>query len=272
MHRMTRWAVAIAVAVALAAVALAVSGPSSESEAGGPPFLASAMGTKVVDGVPLRVHVVVEVREGQDGRAIAEQAVRNLGAEPLSRQDWVSLVDEDGADNGVGGVWWESLNGDTTYAPLDTIVLEYSRSNEDLGSAKSEIQAAAAAWTNISSSRLIFAWDADHDICPSLVKECGNGQPTDDRNTIGWVELEPGVLGVAWMIDDGQGGIPQETDVAFNTRYTWTTGGSPFAINLQTVALHELGPRRRTRALGRAARDDVRLVHEGGHVAARGRH
>jgi len=241
MRRFSRLATAVTGVAMLMATAVLLGASGERSEAGVPPFAASAIGTKVVDGVPLRVHVVVAVREGQDGRAVAEQAVRNLGAEPLSREDWVSLVDNDGSDNGVGGVWWESLNGDTTYAPLDTIVLEYSNLNEDLNGGKSEIQSAANSWNGISTSRLSFSWASNNNICPSLVLECGQGQPTDGRNTVGWVEMEAGILGVAWMIDDGQGGIPQETDVAFNTFYTWTTGGSPFAINLRTVALHELG-------------------------------
>lgn len=234
--RISRLFASVAGLVGLMAAVLFASGGVSPSAAGTPPTVAAAMGTKVVNGIPLRVHVVVEVSPGQDGLARAEQAVARLGAKPLSRQNWGSLVDTDGADNGVGGVWWDALNGGD-----DTITLEYSNLNEGLSQAKGEIQTAAGSWTSVATSRLIFDWDNDNNICPSLVLECGQGQPTDNRNTIGWVEMEQGILGVAWMIDDGQGGAAQEADVAFNTRYNWTTGGSRFAINLQTVALHELG-------------------------------
>ena len=143
MTEFTRLATAVAGVAMLMATALVIGGGSDRSEATAlPPFFESAMGTTVVDGVSLRVHVVVAVHEGQDGRALAEQAVRNLGATPLRRAEWGSLVDTDGVDDGSGGVWWESLNGGN-----DTIVLEYSTPSEALSGAKNEVMAAAASWT-----------------------------------------------------------------------------------------------------------------------------
>lgn len=227
---------AFGVLAAVLAVVLLAAPHSDEAEAAPlPPFFASALGTKVIDGMPLRVHVVVAVEEGQDGRAIAEQAVLSLGAQPLSRADWTSLVDDDGLGGG-GGVWWESLNGGD-----DTIVLEYSTLNEDLAGGKSEVVTAAASWTNISSSRLAFTFSGDVSICPSLVAECAGDQFLDGKNTFGWEALGPGILGVTWMVNDGEGGDLQESDIALSTAFNWTTGGSPFAINMETVALHEIG-------------------------------
>ena len=224
-------AAALVGALALGTLLLASSARPTEA-APLPPFFESAVGTATVDGIPLLVHVVVAVEEGQDGRAVAEQAIRNLGATPLGQATWGSLVDE------VDGVWWESMYGENA---TNEIPIEYNPANQPFSAAQTEILTAAASWTNIETSRLTFVSDGLSGACPSLVDECPGAQTLDGANTIGWLNLDAGILGVTWMVSDGSGGDPQESDVALNTYYNWSTGSSPFAINLQTVALHEIG-------------------------------
>ena len=66
-------------------------------------------------------------------------------------------------------------------------------------------------------------------------------QTIDGANTVGWELLAPGILGVTWFVNDGPGGQTQEADIALNLYYNWSTGSSPFAINVETVGLHEFG-------------------------------
>ncbi len=229
MMRFPRFALAaFAILASLAALVAVTAQSQDRSEAAGvPAFYATALGTKTVNGVELGVHVVVGVEAGQDGRAVAEAALRSLGASPLGRADWGSLVDE------VDGIYWDHL-----YAGSDAINVEYSTALEPFA-AKSEFVSAAASWTNVATSRVILAFDSDVTTCPSLVAECGG--TLDGANTLGWETLDPGVLGVAWFVNDGKGGTPQEVDIALSLYYNWTSGSSPFAINLETVALHEVG-------------------------------
>jgi hypothetical protein len=67
----------------------------------------------------------------------------------------------------------------------------------------------------------------------------------DGRSTIGFLDRpdQERVLGAATFLLDSATGALLESDVYFNTRFQWSTaaGGEPGRVDLESVALHELG-------------------------------
>lgn len=93
------------------------------------------------------------------------------------------------------------------------------------------VQAAMASWTNVTS--------ADHVL--TYAGTTTSGWSTDGRNTLLWANGN-GCTGsclalTALVLQSGQ--VIVETDVTFNSNYSWQTNGSD--IDTQAVTAHELG-------------------------------
>jgi len=100
------------------------------------------------------------------------------------------------------------------------------------GAFKTAIDAAAQTWTAAARGRFRFV-----DRGPAGRRAAVSG---DGRNTIGWAtDLPADVVASAWRTSIGTALI--ETDLVFNSGYLWSAGGDPDAMDVQTVALHELG-------------------------------
>jgi hypothetical protein len=97
---------------------------------------------------------------------------------------------------------------------------------------KAAIDAAAQTWTAAAGGRFRF-------IDRGRVQR-RTTRPGDDRNTIGWAaDLPSDVVASAWRTSIG--GALVETDLVFNAAYDWSAENDPDAMDVQTVALHELG-------------------------------
>lgn len=100
------------------------------------------------------------------------------------------------------------------------------------GSGKvSAVQAALASWTNVSG--------ANHNL--TYAGTTTAAWATDGTNTVLWANGN-GCTGnclalTALVLQSGQ--VIVETDVTFNSNYTWTTNGTNY--DTQTVATHEFG-------------------------------
>lgn len=93
----------------------------------------------------------------------------------------------------------------------------------------------------------------------------------DGRSTLGFLDRpdQERVLAAAtFLLDAGTGAI-LESDVYFNTRFRWSTaaGGEAGAVDLESVALHELG---HLLGLGHSAIGETSRVGDGRRVASSG--
>jgi hypothetical protein len=100
------------------------------------------------------------------------------------------------------------------------------------GSGKSTaLSSAMSAWTNVTSANHVLTYAGTTTA----------GWSTDGRNTILWASGN-GCTGsclaiTALVLSSGQ--VITETDISFNSSYTWNTNGSDYDV--QSVATHELG-------------------------------
>ena len=95
---------------------------------------------------------------------------------------------------------------------------------------------AAATWSAVESAQVQFAFQGMTSAIPDVV---------DGRTTIGFLDrsdLEQVLGATSFMIDTTTGAIV-EADIFFNTRFQWSVAasGTPGRIDLESVALHELG-------------------------------
>jgi len=98
------------------------------------------------------------------------------------------------------------------------------------------VERAAATWSNVGSARVRFEFQGMTDAVPDVV---------DGRTTIGFLDrpdLEQVLGATSFMIDTTDGAIV-EADIFFNTRFAWSVSalGTPSRVDLESVALHELG-------------------------------
>ena len=100
------------------------------------------------------------------------------------------------------------------------------------GSGKSSaLSAAMSSWTNVSSANHVLTYAGT----------TTSGWSTDGRNTLLWASGN-GCTGsclaiTALVLQSGQ--VIVETDISFNSNWTWNTNGSNYDV--QAVAAHELG-------------------------------
>ncbi|MCA9665385.1 MAG: matrixin family metalloprotease, partial [Myxococcales bacterium] len=99
------------------------------------------------------------------------------------------------------------------------------------------VRAAYAAWTAPSCTNV-------------TVQDTGSTQSDGNRqdsvNTNSWLtgwpaEYGSSTLGLTLTIYNPQSGSINDADTVYNPNYTWSTSGSQFAIDVQSVATHEIG-------------------------------
>jgi hypothetical protein len=95
---------------------------------------------------------------------------------------------------------------------------------------------AAATWSAVESARARFEFQGMTNAVPEVV---------DGRTTIGFLDrpdLEQVLGATSFMIDTTSGAIV-EADIFFNAQFAWSVsaGGTPGRVDLESVALHELG-------------------------------
>ncbi|MGD9904378.1 MAG: carboxypeptidase-like regulatory domain-containing protein [Vicinamibacterales bacterium] len=122
--------------------------------------------------------------------------------------------------------------------------------------------------------RAAATWDALPDLPVSFSAEgFTRSQPleADGRSTIGFLDRpdQERVLGAATFLLDNATGAVLESDVYFNTRFAWSTaaGGEVGRIDLESVALHELG---HLLGLGHSAIGETEVSGSGRRVLSSG--
>ncbi len=95
---------------------------------------------------------------------------------------------------------------------------------------------AAATWTAVETAQVHFEFQGMTAAIPDVV---------DGRSTIGFVDrpdLDQVLGATSFMIDTTNGAI-LEADIFFNSRFAWSVaaGGASGRVDLESVALHELG-------------------------------
>lgn len=93
----------------------------------------------------------------------------------------------------------------------------------------------------------------------------------DGRSTIGFLDRpdQERVLGATTFLLDATTGALLESDIYFNTRFRWSTaaGGEAGAVDLESVAVHELG---HLLGLGHSAIGETEVTSGGRRVTATG--
>lgn len=132
------------------------------------------------------------------------------------------------------------INGDvidvTWRGPVRYFVAERGASGVSPAELRGAVERAAATWSNVGSARVRFEFQGMTDAVPDVV---------DGRTTIGFLDrpdLEQVLAATSFMIDTTDGAIV-EADIFFNTRFAWSVSalGTPSRVDLESVALHELG-------------------------------
>ena len=214
--------------LAIATVALmAASAASAQYRVG------SKLGRKQIGNRNLIVHVTVAVPIGTAVDRVADRALLNRGASPLTAAPYALL----------GPVWADS---DGVGTGADNLPQYYNGAGDPTGAGLAAYGAGQAAWTDVSTSRFAFTAAGSTTRCPSLVEECGS-QVADSYNDVGWCNLGAlspifgGVLGVTWF-EWNDDNIMVEADVCLNSDPTvfWASDGTS-DIDVHTVMVHELG-------------------------------
>ena len=120
--------------------------------------------------------------------------------------------------------------------PVPYFIAERGTSGVSATDMRDAVARAAATWTAVQSAQVQFAFQGMTSAIPDVV---------DGRTTIGFLDrpdLEQVLGATSFMIDTTNGAIV-EADIFFNTRFQWsvTPAGTPGRIDLESVALHELG-------------------------------
>ena len=133
-----------------------------------------------------------------------------------------------------------SINGtvvDVTWRePVRYFVAERGVNGVSAADLRGAVERAAATWSAVASARVRFEFQGMTSAIPDTI---------DGRTTIGFLEradLEQVLGATSFMIDTTSGAIV-EADIFFNSRFNWSVSpsGTPGRIDLESVALHELG-------------------------------
>ncbi len=218
----TRRSLLAIIAILALAAGMAAFGVDSASAKGKSKAIAIT-GIGTVNGESVVVHIIAVVPEGKSKKNVAAAALRGVNARGLTSSDFSLLAN----------AWDQFSDGDPGN---DFVTQRYNSKNEPSG-AQAVIEAARSTWTAADSPFAFEAGMVSTGKCPSLVDECKGRQSFDGNNDMGWVKLrDQNTLAVTWS-----GTVTDESDVAFNTNFSWSTDDVPSAINIETVALHELG-------------------------------
>lgn len=124
----------------------------------------------------------------------------------------------------------------TWRSPVRYFVSEVDAPEVPAGELRAAIARAAATWQAVPSATVQFDYGGMTSAPPGLV---------DGRTTLGFLDrpdLDRVLASTSFLIDTTNGAIV-EADVFFNTRFAWSVSasGTPGRIDLESVALHELG-------------------------------
>jgi hypothetical protein len=122
----------------------------------------------------------------------------------------------------AGGVKWTS-----------TVNYEVNPSSSglDSGVVTNTLDASLETWDSNTAFELFAS--------PTVTTETSVG--LDGKNRIVWGALSPGVIAVNYLWYSPATKQIVESDVVFNTYYTWSTTGASSAMDLQNIATHEFG-------------------------------
>lgn len=120
--------------------------------------------------------------------------------------------------------------------PVRYFISERATSGVSVADLSGAVARAAATWTAVDTAQVRFQFQGLTGSVPEVV---------DGRTTIGFLDrpdLEQVLGATSFMIDTTSGAIV-EADIFFNTAFPWSVaaGGTPGRIDLESVALHELG-------------------------------
>jgi len=180
----------------------------------------AVLGQAKVQGEDVIVEILVEVQPGQNANAVARQALQAQNARPF---DSASLGSVDSFT--VSGLVWKKF----------PVVQNYNRANEEIFGQTALVNTHTTL-DEVNTSNFDIDFGGLTTRCPSLVDECPGRQKFDRKNDVAWLDLESGVLGVAWF-----GTKKKEVDIALNTDFNWNAGCSNVnnSYDAQTVLLHE---------------------------------
>jgi hypothetical protein len=87
------------------------------------------------------------------------------------------------------------------------------------------------------------SWDSktSFELFASLTQTTETSIGYDDTNRVIWEALSPGVIAVNYLWYNPATKQIVESDIIFNTGYTWKTTGASDAMDLQNIATHEFG-------------------------------
>lgn len=192
----------------------------------GPSKIISVLGVVNVQGQDVIADVLIEIKQGQNANAVAQQVLKDLGLKPFDSTNLGSK-----GFTLIGFVW------DQDQQP---VVQSYN--DDDQPADLNGLGALEKTHTELSSvdPYTFEIVSGETTSCPSLAKECPGPRFFDGENGVAWVKQRPGILGTAYFGVDRNGDI--EVDVVLSLRVNWHDGCNNDVNNsfdVQTVFLHE---------------------------------
>ena len=224
-----------------AALVFAALGPfgGDESEAAGPPQIASALGRANIAGQEVYVRVTVAAAQGSDADAAARAELARRGAVPVSAAAFTT--------NGRG--LRRFSDSDPNNDQID--VTFYADSAPSLSfDVRAEFVAGVQQWNGVTGSNFHAGDPVDTDACPSLVAACPGPQTLDGEFGTGVLDLGGWnngslTLGVTYFCF--RGNRCEEADMVLNSNSDspWMRDANDSSADLdfdmRTVAAHEFG-------------------------------